>query len=49
MKRIERLFTSETAEQRERRIKKEIITEIKRKYTIQYREAVRFILELFIL
>lgn len=48
-KRIERLFTSETDQQRETRIKKEIITEIKRKYTIQYREAVRFILELFIL
>ena len=48
-RRIERLFTKETDVQEEARIKKEIITEIKRKYTIQFREAVRFILELFIL
>ena len=48
-RRIERLFTKETDEQEEARIKKEIITEIKRKYTIQFREAVRFILELVIL
>jgi len=31
---IERLFTEETDIQKEARIKKEIITEIKRKYTI---------------
>jgi hypothetical protein len=48
-RRIERLFTKETDVQEEARIKKEIITEIKRKYTIQFREAVRFILELVIL
>ena len=48
-RRIERLFVSETDVQKEARIKKEIITEIKRKYTIQFREAVRFILELIIL
>lgn len=48
-RRIERLFTKETDLQEEARIKKEIITEIKRKYTIQFREAVRFILELVIL
>jgi len=33
-RRIERMFTKETDVQEEARIKKEIITEIKRKYTI---------------
>lgn len=42
-------FVQPTKQREEKRLRSQIIMEIKRKYTIQFREAMKFIIELIIL